>query len=116
VTLYTKKKQVQKSTKHDVILTNAFYTEKITDFFNKFEGTEKDVTRGFGELDLNEEGEEGGGAAPEGFMRMKYGKQLVSTLCASLGWAGAEQGFGQQRIANRQQSTLMIELEDLLEV
>ncbi|KAG9082268.1 Mcm2-7 hexameric complex component [Ceratobasidium sp. 370] len=70
--------------------------EKIKEFFNKFEGsTEKDVTRGFDELDLNEEGE-GDGAAPEGFLRMKYGKQL-------------------QRIANRQQSTLVIELEDILE-
>ncbi|KAG9125137.1 Mcm2-7 hexameric complex component [Ceratobasidium sp. 392] len=82
-----------------VISRDINYTEekeKITDFFNKFEGnTEKDVTRNLDELDLNEEGEEGG-AAPEGFLKMKYGKQL-------------------QRIANRQQSTLVIELEDILE-
>ncbi|KAF8758718.1 Thiamine-binding protein [Rhizoctonia solani] len=56
---------------------------------------EKDVTRGFDELDLNEE-ENDGGAAPEGILRMKYGKQLL-------------------RIANRQQNTLTIELEDILE-
>ena len=53
-------------------------TEKIKEFFNKFEGTEKDVTRGFDALDLNEDGEGEDGAAPEGFLRMKYGKQLVS--------------------------------------
>jgi hypothetical protein len=80
------KKQVPNPIKHDEILANAFHTEKISDFFNKFEGTEKDVTRGFGDLDLNEEGEEGDGAAPEGFMRMKYGKQLVSARSGSLGW------------------------------
>lgn len=51
--------------------------EKIKEFFSKFEGTEKDVTRGFDALDLNEENAEGDGAAPEGFLRMKYGKQLV---------------------------------------
>ncbi|CAE6477748.1 unnamed protein product [Rhizoctonia solani] len=70
--------------------------EKIKDFLTKFEGSsEKDVTRGFDELDLNEEGD-GDAVAPEGFLRMKYGKQL-------------------QRIANRQQNVLTVELEDILE-
>ncbi|CAE6433643.1 unnamed protein product [Rhizoctonia solani] len=70
--------------------------EKVKDFISKFEGTsEKDVTRGFDEMGLNDEENEDG-AAPEGFLRMKYGKQLL-------------------RIANRQQNTLTIELEDILE-
>ncbi|KAG5645073.1 hypothetical protein DXG03_007163 [Asterophora parasitica] len=63
--------------------------EKITDFLSKFKGQEKDLTLDFANIDIGAEGD-----ARAEALSPKYMAQL-------------------QRVANREQQTLVIDLEDL---
>ena len=92
------------------ILT-AVVTDKIKGFLSSFKVSKEDVTGGFANLDLDDDAAH----TETSFSGLKYMSQLASYFkylrsCSALTLKL------QQKVANRDQQVLVIELEDIAEV
>ena len=89
-----------------------FIPEKIRDFLSKFKSQEKDLVNDFANIDID-----GRDDSTTSETRIKYMTQLVRVNATfSLYFSVDFDQFSQQRIANREQQMLVIDLEDIYTV